>query len=247
MTAGDVRLLAHFARPAPSAARGQLQRALVLCPDFPSGSHGAAAAAATFPELAERVAADTGWVAVAVALRGTGGSEGDFSLHGWMDDVRAVVSHVLAEEPVTGGVWLAGFGTGGAVCICVAADDERVKGVAALGAPADFSAWAGDLQGFVAHAREIGAIRTAGYPHDHDAWSREIRETKPIDAIGRIPPRPVLLVHGIADDFVPAHDARALAEAAAGEADLRLIIGAGHHLRHDPRAVAVLLGWLSRQ
>jgi len=27
---------------------------------------------------------------------------------------------------------------------------------------------------------------------------------------------------------------------------LRIIPGAGHELRHDPRAIAVLLGWLSR-
>ena len=34
---------------------------------------------------------------------------------------------------------------------------------------------------------------------------------------------------------------------AHGAAELRLIPGAGHRLRHDPRAVAVLLGWLDRQ
>jgi putative redox protein len=28
---------------------------------------------------------------------------------------------------------------------------------------------------------------------------------------------------------------------------MRIIDGAGHRLRHDPRAVAVLLGWLDRQ
>ena len=26
-----------------------------------------------------------------------------------------------------------------------------------------------------------------------------------------------------------------------------MIAGAGHRLRHDPRAIAVLLGWLDRQ
>ena len=41
-------------------------------------------------------------------------------------------------------------------------------------------------------------------------------------------------------------DSRQLAEA-HGSAELRLINGAGHRLRHDPRAIAVLLGWLDRQ
>jgi putative redox protein len=35
--------------------------------------------------------------------------------------------------------------------------------------------------------------------------------------------------------------------AAHGSAEFRLIEGAGHRLRHDPRAIAVLLGWLDRQ
>jgi putative redox protein len=45
---------------------------------------------------------------------------------------------------------------------------------------------------------------------------------------------------------VPSLDARALADC-HGSAELRIIQGAGHRLRHDPRAVAVLLGWLERQ
>jgi len=45
---------------------------------------------------------------------------------------------------------------------------------------------------------------------------------------------------------VPSLDARAIADA-HGTAELRIIDGAGHHLRHDPRAVALLLGWLDRQ
>ena len=61
-----------------------------------------------------------------------------------------------------------------------------------------------------------------------------------------VAPRPVLLVHGSDDDAVPVFDARVLADA-HGEADLRIIDGGGHQLRHDPRAVAVLLGWLDRQ
>jgi putative redox protein len=34
---------------------------------------------------------------------------------------------------------------------------------------------------------------------------------------------------------------------AHGSAELRVLDGAGHRLRHDPRAVALLLGWLDRQ
>ena len=50
----------------------------------------------------------------------------------------------------------------------------------------------------------------------------------------------------IEDEAVPPFDARVLADA-HGSAELRMINGAGHELLHDPRAVAVLLGWLDRQ
>jgi putative redox protein len=42
-------------------------------------------------------------------------------------------------------------------------------------------------------------------------------------------------------------DARALADAADGQIELRILVGAGHRLRHDPRAIAILLGWMDRQ
>ena len=46
---------------------------------------------------------------------------------------------------------------------------------------------------------------------------------------------------------MPVSDARALVDAAGGRADLRVIVGGGHRLRHDPRAVAALIGWMERQ
>jgi putative redox protein len=52
-------------------------------------------------------------------------------------------------------------------------------------------------------------------------------------------------MHGSDDDLVPVFDARVLVDA-HGDAELRIIGGAGHRLRHDPRAIAVLLGWLDR-
>jgi len=45
---------------------------------------------------------------------------------------------------------------------------------------------------------------------------------------------------------VPASDSRQLAEV-HGAAEMRVIDGAGHRLRHDPRAMAVMMGWLDRQ
>ena len=55
----------------------------------------------------------------------------------------------------------------------------------------------------------------------------------------------MMVMHGEDDDSVPVSDARQLVNA-HGSAELSLFVGAGHRLRHDPRAVAVLIGWLDR-
>jgi putative redox protein len=239
-----VRLRGHVARPEASAAPARY--GLVLCHGFPSGPRGAANSAETYPDLADRLAADAGWVVLSFNFRGTGDSEGDFSLGGWLSDVRSAIDHMLTVEGVEG-VWLAGFSTGGALAICAAAEDDRVAGVATMAAPADFDGWADDPERFLAYAREVGVIRSPDFPPDQAKWATELRETRASSAVGKIQPRPLLLVHGSEDDVVPVVDARQLAEAADGGVELRVLTGAGHRLRHDPRAIAALLGWLDRQ
>jgi putative redox protein len=85
-----------------------------------------------------------------------------------------------------------------------------------------------------------------GAPPDFGRWSSALREISAERAVESMAPRDLLLVHGTDDEIVPPLDARVLA-GQHGSADLRMIAGAGHHLRHDPRAIAILLGWLDRQ
>lgn len=242
--AGGVRLAGHLARP----VRGREapgRPGLVLCHGFPSGPKSAESSGQTYPELADRIAEEAGWVVLTFNFRGTGASGGDFSLGGWLADLRAAVDHLLTDHDV-GGVWLCGASTGGSLAICGAAEDDRVSGVAALSARADFDDWASHPRRFLDHAREIGVIRSPAFPTDPEQWVRELRETRPISLAAKLAPRPLLLIQGADDETVPAVDARALADS-HGSADLRIISGAGHRLRHDPRAIAVLLGWLERQ
>lgn len=241
---GGLRLAAHLARPAPGGeAPGR--PGLVLCHGFPNGPKSAAASGQTYPELADRIATEVGWSVLTFNFRGTGNSEGDFSLGGWLADLEAGVDHLLTSDRVDR-VWLCGASTGGSLAICAAAEDDRVAGVAALSARADFDDWAAHPRRFLQHAREIGVIRDQHFPRHLDRWIRELKETRPLVLAEKLAPRPLLLVQGSDDDQVPALDARALADC-HGAAELRIIQGAGHRLRHDPRAVAVLMGWLERQ
>lgn len=240
---GSLSLAAHLALPpqrAPGGAPG-----VVICHGFPTATVGAIDAARTYPELADRIAKELGWVALAFCLRGSGDSSGSFSLGGWLEDVHAAVRHLRQLDGVSGS-WIAGFGTGGALSICAAARDPLVEGVAALGAPADFDDWAGHPRQLLEHARQMGLVDDPGYPQSFDAWSRELRSIRVVQSVRELAPRPLLVVHGTEDESVPDFDARVLADA-HGHAEMRILSGASHQLRHDPRAVAVLLGWLDRQ
>jgi putative redox protein len=54
-------------------------------------------------------------------------------------------------------------------------------------------------------------------------------------------------VHGSSDTVIPMDDARRLYDAAGDHVDLRIVQNGPHRLRHDPRAIALFLGWLDRQ
>jgi putative redox protein len=236
-----LRLGAHFARP-----NGMTRvPALLVLPGFPRGPGGAAALGNTDQSLCDRVAREAGWAGLTFTFRGTGPSEGDFSIEGWLADVRAAVDSLIARTDVTG-VWIAGFRLGGTLAIITAAHDERVRGIATFAAPASLQTWVRDPEWFLEYARRTGVLRTDRYPPDPAAWIRAIENLDPIEAARHVAPRPWLLVHGSADDVVPVDDARALADAGR-DVELRIVANGPHRLRHDPRAIAALMGWLERQ
>jgi len=242
---GPVGTLAVHVAPGV-AASGPLTAAVVLCHGFPLGADAAESTGDSLPALADRLAAESGRCVVAGCLRGIGPSEGDFSLAGWLEDLGAFVSHG-AGLVSGGGVWLVGFGTGGALALCLAAGDRRVRGVACFAAPATFADWAQDVDGMLEFSRRVGVVRTPAYPPDVAAWAEAFTTLRPDAACASLPPRPVLIVHGVEYDEVPLSDARVLADAVGRSAELRVIGGAGHRLRADPRAMALLVGWLERQ
>lgn len=239
--AGGERLAAHLARP-PGLGR---VAGLVLCHGFPHDPGGAAMAGQTYPPLADLLSHETGWAVLAFNFRGTGRSTGDFSVGGWLADIRAATDHLL-DRPDVNGVSLAGMGTGGALCVWAAAEDERVRGVATMAAPASLRNWVENAPRFLEHARRLGVIRSDEFPTDVAAWAREIEELDPLAAAKKIPPRSFLVIHGANDEVVPPSASVAYAEAAGPETEHRLLAGAGHRLRHDPRVVALIAGWMSR-
>lgn len=232
----------HLARPPSSAARDAVRTGLVIVHGLPMGPGSAGGASQTFSELADRVAQETGWAALAFTLTGAGRSPGSFTPAGWLADVVSAVATLRAEVP---SVWLAGFGFGGVLALAAAAADPDIGGVAVLAAPSDLSTCISDPGAFAAVLHESGLLDSP-QPEALDQWPDQFRALDPLKSAAQVPPRPFLIVHGSADEEVPAVDARAIADAAHGDGDLRVVPMAGHRLRHDPRAIAILLGWLER-
>jgi putative redox protein len=200
-------------------------------------------AAGLLPELAEHVANESGWTVATGTLSGVGGSTGTFSATQWRADLGEILNRITEGEPR---ISLAGFGFGGSLALAVAANDERVRGVATFAAPAHLNAWAGSAKEMHRAVQVAGVVGEEKDLLSANDLYKDVLAIDPMGAIATLPPRRLLIGHGTDDVEVPASDARDLLAAADGRAELRLIQGAGHQLRADPRMVATLLGWLDR-
>ncbi len=62
--------------------------------------------------------------------------------------------------------------------------------------------------------------------------------------MAEIAPRPLLLVHGSEDEVVGVTHAHKLYGRAGEPKQIIIIDGAGHRLRQDDRAMAIVIDWL---
>ena len=179
-------------------------------------------------------------------FRGTGASGGSLDMLGWTRDLGAMLDYLCALDEVDKSrLSLLGFSGGAAVSVYVAAKDKRVSSVAAGACPAEFGLWTREEpQSIVDHFRDIGAIRDNDFPPSPHQWLDGFKIVKPIDYIAQIAPRPLLLVHGDEDETVSLEDAHRLYAQAGEPKKLVIVEGAGHRLRHDERAMAIVLDWL---
>jgi alpha-beta hydrolase superfamily lysophospholipase len=181
-------------------------------------------------------------------FRGVRGSPGEFSIAGWVRDLDAAMNAIDADAEI-GGIprAIVGSSAGGAVAIAVAARREDVVAVATLAAPASFSF--GGLMRDPKHVLQIfrntGIIHDPAFPSEVESWWREFAEHAPEDTVGKIAPRPVLLVHGDSDDVVGYPHAERLFIAAGEPKELVRIPHGEHQLRRDPRTMDVLADWFA--
>jgi dipeptidyl aminopeptidase/acylaminoacyl peptidase len=220
--------------------------ALILCHGIPAKVKGPDDRG--YPLLAERFCRE-GFFVLIFNFRGAGLSEGDFDILGWARDLEKGLNTLyLRPEVDRKRVFLMGFSGGAAVSIYVAARHKEAAAVVSCASPAEFRdlSTAKGLEDFLTHARDVGIVKNPDFPRSMEVWKKSFKTVRPIDWIDRIPPRPLLLIHGTRDDVVQVSHARRLYERVKGKAELFIIEGAGHRLRVEEKAMDKAVAWLRK-
>jgi fermentation-respiration switch protein FrsA (DUF1100 family) len=168
-----------------------------------------------------------GFTVLMIDLRAHGESEGERVSFGVAErrDIMGAVDWLKAQGFAPGSVGVLGVSMGASAAIGAAAEDSDIGALIADCGFADmgmllrrhwFSASGGLPDFYLPTTILMG--RLLGYDFFSD---------RPVAEIGRIAPRPVLIVHGDSDGLVPLSDAQQLA-AAGPSAKLWVVHGAGH-------------------
>lgn len=199
--------------------------------------------------LAERICRE-GFAVLIFNFRGCGVSGGNLDLLGWTRDLKAVIDYLWALPEVDRShLSLLGFSGGAAVSIYVASQDDRVSSIVTCACPAEFTFFTetADPQSVIEHFRSIGTIRDKDFPRSSEEWLSGFKLISPIKYVAKIAPRPLLLVQGSEDEVVEVGHAYRLYDRAGEPKQIIIIAGAGHRLRQDDRAMAVVIDWLKSQ
>ncbi|HVF11832.1 MAG TPA: alpha/beta fold hydrolase [Actinomycetota bacterium] len=215
---------------------------VILCHGLPSG-YPDEPGDRGYPGFAE-IVAEAGFRAWWFNFRGARDSQGEFTLGGWINDLHAVIREVT-EDGLP--VFAVGSSAGGAVALSVAAESTSVDGVATLAAPAVWRKGPNrSNETLIDHARRVGIIKR-GSPRDEDSWWAEFETNRPEWAAALMAGRPLLVVHGTADEVVPPDHAQRIFDGATEPKVLVMLEGASHQLRREERAVEAVLSWLKEQ
>jgi pimeloyl-ACP methyl ester carboxylesterase len=142
-----------------------------------------------------------------------------------LSDARAAVGYVRERLPHAH-IGLVGYSMGAAIAIITAAGDPTIRAVVA---DSSFSS----VRDVVADAVRAHALPPRPFVYLSDLWNQRVEgypfnAVEPAAALGRITPRPVLVVHGTEDSIVPVSHAYRL-KAGAGEGTTLWIVPGVEH------------------
>lgn len=180
----------------------------------------------------------TGYNLFLLDYRGYGYSEGIPTLEGLHADVQAAMGWLLNHKGLNSDKFvLYGHSLGGALAITSLADSPWRDRFSALIVEGSFTSYRDAARGILANWWLTWPFQIP------ISWT--IRDDyRPIDAIGRISPIPVLIAHGEADRVIDPGHSQALYAAANEPKQLWLMPYAPHSVFNHPPERDRLLGWL---
>jgi uncharacterized protein len=188
---------------------------------------------------------DRGWNALMFHYRGCWGSAGRYDLRTIPRDVIAAVDFLAACPAVDADrIAVLGHSMGGWAAIVTASMELRLRAVAVYGAAARLGASLGLSRDQV---EEEFTRFLAVTPEEFAAQMGEVaRRLRALDAVAAIGPRPLLVVHGTRDRWVPVAHARELAARAGPWCRYVEVEGADHAFSwHRAELADLIVGWLS--
>jgi uncharacterized protein len=188
---------------------------------------------------------DRGWNSLLFHYRGCWGSAGRYDLRTIPRDVTAAVDYLSGCPQVDRGrIAAVGHSMGGWAAIVTAAAEPRLCAVAVYGAPAGLGAGLRLDPDLIENefTRFLAAT-----PDEFAAQAAEVAERmSTLEAVPDISPRPLLIVHGTADRWVPVEQARELRARARPPCRYVEVDAANHSFSwHRTELRDLIAGWLS--
>jgi uncharacterized protein len=187
---------------------------------------------------------EAGWNALVFHYRGCWGSAGRYDLRTIPRDVTAAVDYLAGCPRVDSGrIAVVGHSLGGWAALVTAATEPRLRAVAVYGAAARLGPGlqlgpeviAEEFTRFLAVTPEEFAFQLAMVAERMDG----------LEAAPAVGPRPLLVVHGTADGWVPVARARELRDRAGSSCRYVEVEGANHAFAwHRAGLVDLIAGWL---
>jgi len=224
---------------------------IVFCHGFMGHKLGARHGGRLFVK-AGRTLAREGFAVLRFDFRGSGDSDGEFedmTPSAEISDLKATLKFLGTVKQIDKKrIGVVGLSLGGIVAICTAAGDHRIRAVAS---------WSG-----VAFLEDVFRVNIIGEENYHKLMKSgfydivrdgqpvgyridkkffmDLKNHNPVEAIAKISPRPVLIVHGTKDVIVPAENAEALYKSARKPKKLRWIKEADHVFMERDKTTEVI-------
>ena len=171
-------------------------------------------------------------------FRAHGESQGNATSFGWHEqrDLEGALVYLGQQPDVPDRPYgILGISMGGSVAIMVASGDERLGAVAIDSSYTNLERSIGLHLKLLYHLPKHPFLLFAGsaYRMRFGVWPNRMA---PIDQIGRISPRPVLLIQSQDDPRIPVEDTQAMFERAKEPKELWIVPGMEHlgAYQHDP-------------